>query len=73
MTLYTIPQAKRNLAALLEEARQGRSVQIQDSEGQLYMLRPQRRGASPLDVEGVDLGVSIGELLVAARSSAEDA
>ncbi len=73
MTIYTLAQAKRNLAALLEEARQGGSVQIQDSEGQLYVLKAQRRGASPLDVEGADLGVPLGELLAAARSQAEDA
>ncbi len=70
MSLYTVAQAKRNLAALLEEARQGGSVQIQDSEGQLYILKPQRRGASPLDVEGADLGVPLDELLAAIRPSA---
>jgi len=44
MTIYTLAQAKRNLAELLDEARSGGQVHIQDAEGQLYVLKPQRRG-----------------------------
>jgi len=73
MTIYTLAQAKRNLAALLDEARSSGQVHIQDAEGQLYVLKPQRRGTSPLDVEGVPLALSLDELLAAARSFDEGA
>jgi hypothetical protein len=72
MTIYTIAQAKHNLAALLDEARNGGQVQIQDAEGKLYIIRPQHRGTSPLDVEGLDLGIPLDEMLLALQRPAED-
>jgi len=72
MTIYTLAQAKRNLAELLDEARSGGQVHIQDAEGQLYVLKPQRRGTSPLDVEGLDLGIPLDEMLLALQRPAED-
>ena len=69
MKVYTYSEARRRLARLLDEARQGGEVRIKRRDGSEFALRPVERGASPLDVPGVDSGVSRGEILAAIRES----
>jgi antitoxin (DNA-binding transcriptional repressor) of toxin-antitoxin stability system len=64
--VYTYSEARQNLASLLEEARRGGSVQIRRRDGQIFELRPAAKslkGKSPLDVPGVQLGLSRREIL----------
>jgi antitoxin (DNA-binding transcriptional repressor) of toxin-antitoxin stability system len=64
--VYTYSEARQNLASLLEEARRGGSVQIRRRDGQVFELRPAAKssnGKSPLDVPGVQLGLSRKEIL----------
>lgn len=69
MKVYTYSEARRRLARLLDEARQGGEVRIKRRDGSEFALRPVERGASPLDVPGVDSGVSCAEILAAIRES----
>jgi hypothetical protein len=53
MKSYTFSEARQNFAALLEQARRDGAVRIQRRDGQSFVLTPEIRPASPLDVAGI--------------------
>jgi antitoxin Phd len=61
--VYTFSEARQRLAALLDEAQQGGAVRIKRRDGREFELVPVHRKGSPLDVEGVTLGISAEEIL----------
>ncbi len=63
MMLYTYSEARQNLASLIEKALEEGEVFILRKDGQIFVVRPQARRGSPLDVEGIDLGPTAGEIL----------
>ena len=63
MKVYTYSEARRRLAALLDQAAEEGQVMIRRRDGRLFVLRPERRSTSPLDVEGIDLGVTTAEIV----------
>ena len=63
MRIYTYTEARRKLAALLEQAAREGEVKIKRRDGQTFVVRPERREGSPLDVEGLDLGLSVTEIV----------
>lgn len=72
MIVYSKSEAEKHLAAVLEAARRDGDVRIRDENGQEFVVR--RRSAadrSPLDVPGVDLGLTADEILEAVRESRE--
>lgn len=71
MKVYTYSEARRRLARLLEEARKGGEVRIKRRDGSEFTIRPVSSGRSPLDVTGVDSGLSRTEILDAVRESRE--
>jgi hypothetical protein len=38
-------------------------VRIRREDGRTFVLKSENAGRSPLDVEGVDLGISTGEII----------
>ena len=73
MNEYTYSEARRKLARLLEQAEREGEVRIKRKDGRIFVIRPQprrtqsrrkelRRG-SPLEVEGIDLGITTPEIL----------
>lgn len=70
MTVYTVKQADDSWSSILERAETEGEVGIQNEEGRLFVLRPESR-RSPLDVEGVDLGLSREEIVSIVRASRE--
>jgi len=58
---YTYTEARRRLAALLDEAQRTGRVQIRRRDGQLFVLQPATQGRSPLDVPGVSAGLLAGD------------
>lgn len=70
MTVYTLEEAGEKLTTLLEEAAVQGEVGIKGKEGRLFVLKPDPR-RSPLDVEGVDLGMSREEIVSIVRESRE--
>jgi len=60
--MQTYLEAGQSLAALLEQAQQKGEVRIQREDGQTFVLKPERP-RSPLDVQGVDLGLSAAEVV----------
>jgi hypothetical protein len=48
---------------LLEQAVRDGEVKIRRKDGQTFVIRPEKRAGSPLDVEGMDLGVTTAEIV----------
>ncbi len=79
MKTYTISEAQRNLQALLEEAEEKGYAVIYGSVGQAFIVKPHitpplkshTEGKSPLDVKGVDIGVTTEEIVDIIRESRE--
>ena len=63
MNVYTYSEARQRLASLLEQAAREGEVRIKRRDGQVFVVRPEARKSSPLDVEGVDLDISAEEIL----------
>jgi len=67
MNVYTFSEARQNLASVLEEAQRKGAVRIKRRDGSEFEIAPVRSQASPLDVPGVDLGLSAEEIVSVVR------
>ncbi len=67
MKEYTYSEARQRLAALLERARREGSVRIRRQDGTVFVLKPEPAKGSPLDVQPVELGLSMEQILAAVR------
>jgi antitoxin Phd len=63
MTVYTYSEARQKLASLLEQAVKEGEVKIKRKDGQTFIIRPESKAGSPLDVEGIDLGITTAEIV----------
>lgn len=63
MTVYTYSKARQNLASLLEQAAEEGEVRIRRRDGSVFVVKPEKTKRSPLDVRGVDLGVSTTQII----------
>jgi hypothetical protein len=68
-TVYTYTEARQNLASLLDRAAQEGEVRVKRKDGQTFVIRPEKKEGSPLDVEGVDLNISTAEIVQFIRES----
>ena len=71
MKVYTYSEARQSLASLLDVAQQEGAVRIRRRDGRSFVLQPESSEASPLDVEGVDLGVTTDEIVSMIREGRE--
>jgi hypothetical protein len=69
MEVYTYSEARQNMAALLDKADRGECIRIRRKDGHLYELRAAKETSSPLDVDGVDLGITSDEIVGIVRES----
>ncbi len=67
MNVYTFSEARQKLAAVLEEAQRKGAVRIKRRDGSEFEIVPVRLKASPLEVEGVDLGLTAEEIVSVVR------
>ncbi len=68
MKVYTYSEARQRFASLLEKARREGSVRIRRKDGQLFVLRPESVGGSPLDVKGINIGATRREIVAFVRA-----
>ena len=68
-TIYTYSEARQNLASLLEKAVEDGEVKIRRKDGQVFVIRPVVKTETPLDVEGIDLGLNTDEIVAFIRES----
>ena len=62
-TIVTYTEARQNLASVLNKAAEEGEIFIKRRDGQIFVLKPVEQKRSPLDVEGVDLGLSAEEIV----------
>jgi hypothetical protein len=65
MAVFKFSEARQRLAALLEKAIKDGEVRILRKDGVVFVLKPAEDGASPLDVAGVDTGLSADDIVSA--------
>lgn len=70
--VYNYSKARQNLAAVLEQAARDGEVKIKRKDGRVFIIKPEIRKESPLDVEGVDLGITTEELVQFIREGREE-
>jgi hypothetical protein len=63
MITYTYTEARQKLASLLEQAAKYGEVRIKRRDGQVFIIKPQKREGSPLAVSGVKIDLSRKEIL----------
>lgn len=63
MITYTYTEARQKLASLLEQAAKYGEVRIKRRDGQVFVIKPQKRKGSPLAVDGLNLNLSRDEIL----------
>jgi hypothetical protein len=69
MREFTYSEARQRLAFLLDSAAAEGAVRIRRRDGRIFVLRPDSREGSPLDVPSLELGLSRKELLDLIRES----
>ncbi|MEJ2600602.1 MAG: type II toxin-antitoxin system prevent-host-death family antitoxin [Anaerolineales bacterium] len=68
---YTYTEARQNLASVLAQAEQDGEVRITHRSGKSFVLRPETGDRSPLDVPGVDTGITRQEIIDSVREGRE--
>ena len=63
MNVYTYTEARQKLASLLDQAVKEGEVRIKRKDGQIFVVKLQPSTKSPLEVEGINLGISSQEIL----------
>lgn len=63
MNTYTYSEARQKLASLLEQAAKYGEVRIKRRDGQVFVIKPQSRKGSPLDVDGIKTKLNRREIL----------
>ena len=61
--MYTYSEARQKLATLLEQAVREGGVKIKHKDEQTFVIKPERRVGSPLDVAGLELGITAAEIV----------
>ena len=69
MRVYSYSEARQQLTELLNRARREGEVEIRRRDGQRFLIRPTQGTGSPLDVPGMDAGLSRDEIVDLVRES----
>ena len=71
MKEYSFTEARQHFAAILEEAKREGVVCIKKRNGETFFIRPAISKKSPLDIKGVNLGLSSSEIIDIVREGRE--
>lgn len=63
MIVYTYSEARQKLAQVLDQVLQQGEVRIKRRDGQVFVIKPETRAGSPLDVPGIDTNLNAGEIV----------
>ncbi len=63
MTIYTFSEARQKFSSVLEKARSEGKVLIKRKDGSVFVIQPVSNTESPLNVKGIDLGLSASEIV----------
>jgi hypothetical protein len=71
-TVYTYSNARQNFASLLDEALQEGQVKVKRKDGQVFVIKPERKGGSAFSVESVALNLTTDEIVGFVREGRRD-
>jgi PHD/YefM family antitoxin component YafN of YafNO toxin-antitoxin module len=71
MREYSFTEARQHFASILDEAKREGAVCIKKRDGEIFYIKPAVPKKSPLDVKGVDLGISSSEIVDIIREGRE--
>ena len=71
MIEYSSTQARQHFASILDEAKREGVVCIKKRDGEAFYLKPADIKKSPLDVEGVNLGLNLSDVVDVVREGCE--
>ncbi len=71
MKEYSFTEARQHFASILDEAKREGAVCIKKRDGEAFYIKPAVPKKSPLDVKGVDLGISSSEIVDIIREGRE--
>ena len=63
MIVYTYSEARQKLATVLDQVLEQGEVRITRKDGQVFVIRPEPKEGSPLDVPGIDVELSADEIV----------
>lgn len=69
MNTYSVTKAKKNLERLLEQSKKKGIVKIKREDGWIFVLKPEDKNSSPLEVDGLDLKIKTDEIIKIIRDS----
>ena len=69
MRVYSYSEARQQFAELLNRASREGEVEIRRRDGHVFVVRPTTRSGSPLNVPGIDAGLSRAEIIDLVRES----
>jgi len=67
--IYSFTEARQKLASILEQAARTGEVRIKRRDGQVFVIRPQKRKGFPLNVGGVTLNLTRDDILESIQES----
>lgn len=71
MREYSFTEARQHFASILDEAKREGVVCIKKRDGEAFYIKPAVSKKSPLDVKGVDLGITSSEIVDIIREGRE--
>ena len=71
MKEYSFTEARQHFASILDEAKKEGVVCIKKRNGESFYIKPAVRKKSPLDIKGVNLGLSATEIVDIVKESRE--
>ena len=71
MKEYSFTDARQHFASILDEAKKDGVVCVKKRNGEVFYIKPAKHKQSPLDVKGVELGVTSAEIVEAVRAGRE--
>ena len=71
MREYSFTEARQNFASILDEAKTEGVVCIKTRDSESFYIKPASIKKSPLDVIGIDLGISSKDIVSTIRESRE--
>ena len=67
--MQTIIESQYDLSRLLQTVRLEGELRIKGSDGMTFVIKPEERDRSPLDCQGIDLGLTNDEIVSFVRES----
>ncbi len=69
--VFTYSEARQKFSSVLDKAATDGEVIIKRKDGQIFTIKPVKKVTSPLDVIGLDLGVTTAEIIDFVREGRE--